>query len=302
MLRNTFQLFCAALAAAPALVMAADGDTSFPKVGELDVVFPRNDTYAVVSPFPVIFGFQRSNALLRFGTYLEWQVSCPLVMSGIGFFRGDETRGPTQIPYYYVNESRATGKDVYKEDFHLWRGESKQCTLSWKFEFGIDCKRYDNGTFESRVGYYPEQSGSVNFTLAFDGKLPHDAIAGYEGCPVPALAVEVQKNLTGCPEINGAGLVDTKPCDLDVKSVASSLAAAVAAPTITLTEAPGSTTTSRSSTTRTTSGSRTSTTSATGSGTSNNNDNQGSRYGAYGSTVAILWCALIGVFSFLVFI
>ncbi|VUC28070.1 unnamed protein product [Clonostachys rosea] len=301
MLRNAIQLLCAVLAAA-AIVLAADGDNSFPLIGELDVVFPRNDTYAVVSPFPVIFGFQRSNALLRFGTYLEWQVSCRLVMSGIGFFRGDETTGPTQVPYYYVNESRATGKDIYKEDFHLWRGESKQCTLSWKFEFGIDCKRYDNGTFESRVGYYPEQSGSVNFTLAFDGKLPHDAIAGYDGCAEPALAVEIQKNLTGCPEINSAGLVDTKPCDLNVKSVASSLAEAVATPTITLTEAPGSTTTSRSSSTRTSPGSGTSSTTSTGSGTSNNNDSQGSRSGAYGSTIAILSCALIGILSLLAFI
>ena len=41
------------------LAVASDEDVaSFPAIGEVDIVFPREDTYAAEAPFPVIFGLQ----------------------------------------------------------------------------------------------------------------------------------------------------------------------------------------------------------------------------------------------------
>lgn len=39
------------------LAAASDEDAvSFPAIGEVDIVFTREDTYAAEAPFPVIFG------------------------------------------------------------------------------------------------------------------------------------------------------------------------------------------------------------------------------------------------------
>jgi hypothetical protein len=49
---------------------------SFPTSLEGDFVFPRNKTYAVVSPFPVVFAFQNANALSLDGAAFSWDLHC----------------------------------------------------------------------------------------------------------------------------------------------------------------------------------------------------------------------------------
>lgn len=54
------------------LAAASDEDVvSFPAIGEVDVVFPREDTYAVEAPFPVIFGLQNAPVLTTFSGTLN---------------------------------------------------------------------------------------------------------------------------------------------------------------------------------------------------------------------------------------
>jgi hypothetical protein len=272
------------LASALLALLPASASAQNPETGELSVVFPRNDTYAVVSPFPVVLGFHQSNALLYYATSIDWQLECANgTLFGLGHMYGDDEDWPSSVPYFYTNASYALGDQNEDGDsFPYWKGETDSCTLSWEFKFLVECEYEDDGSKLIKTGYYPTQTGSVNFTLAIDGTLPHDAISDYEGCPEAGIAVRIEDKDDSCAIVDGDGLVDTKPCDLDVAAAASSLADKVATATTTLTEL---TSTTEPASTTTTSDSAAET---TGSGDGNGeNSNGGSGSGGDGEGLGI---------------
>ncbi|KAI8713363.1 hypothetical protein NCS52_01280600 [Fusarium sp. LHS14.1] len=248
-------------------VAIAKDQVSFPATGEFDVVFPRNDTYAVEAPFPVIFGLQNAPVMLSFPTQINWEVTCDFgTLFGINRFQGERSIAPPSDPYFYINSSRALVKAEEGDQFKYFRSDHDTCVLTWELFYYAICEREPDGTLKIMGGYFPKRTGNVTFTLRPGAKSPREAIAKYDGCAVAGTAVKVQSNETGCAHIAEDAAPKPKPCELDVKGVASSLAAAVVKPSTSLTALPSTTTEAGSSRTGLGSASEPTTTGGTSGG------------------------------------
>ncbi|QPC67584.1 hypothetical protein HYE67_009815 [Fusarium culmorum] len=218
------------------LAAASDDDVvSFPAIGEVDIVFPREDTYAVEAPFPVIFGLQNAPVLTTFSGTLNWELDCAYTLFGIGRLYLDFL--PDTEPYYFLNTSQAIA-DADEDQFQYWRGEEDSCILKWGFRWTTICE--------------PRSDGSVLLKNNQFQRSGNKAIAEYEGCAIGGTAIKLEKNHTvGCPILAQDSSPKPKPCEIDVKKARSSLAAAVVKPTTSLTEIPSKTTDSGARTTGT---------------------------------------------------
>lgn len=246
-------------------VTVAEDLVDFPATGELDVVFPRNKTYAVEAPFPVILGFQNAPVLLSFATQIKWNVDCAFgTLWGTGYLDGERGIAPSSDPYFWVNGTDTLAKTEDGDDqFEYWRSDHDTCTLGWEILFYTTCEREADGSLRIMSNYFQPLTGNVTFTLRPGATSPQDAIANYDGCAVAGTNLNIKSNETGCAQIADDPVTNPKPCDLDVEGVASSLANAIPTPTTSLTSV--STTSSTDGATETGSGSA-SETSSGGSG------------------------------------
>jgi hypothetical protein len=222
------------------LTAASDEDVvSFPAIGEVDVVFPREDTYAAEAPFPVIFGLQNAPVLTTFSGTLNWELNCRYTLSGIGRLYLDFL--PDTEPYYFLNTSQAIA-DADEDQFQYWRSEEDSCILKWDFRWTTVCEPRSDGSVLLKNNQF-ERSGNVSFNLRPGAKTARKAIAEYDGCAIGGTAIKLERNHTvGCPILADDASPKPKPCNLDVKKARSSLAAAVVKPTTSLTEIPSKTT------------------------------------------------------------
>ncbi|KAF9765422.1 hypothetical protein IL306_002300 [Fusarium sp. DS 682] len=188
-----------------ALAAASDEDVvSFSAIGEVDIVFPREDTYAAEAPFPVVFGLQNAPVLTTFSGTLNWELDCAYTLFGIGRLYLDFL--PDSEPYYFLNTSNAVADADEGDQFQYWRGEEDSCIL--------------------------KRRGNITFTLHPEAKTARKAIAEYDGCAIGDTAVKVERNHTvGCPILARDASPKPKPCNLDVKKARSSLAEAIVKPT-----------------------------------------------------------------------
>ncbi|KAJ3495274.1 hypothetical protein NLG97_g3515 [Lecanicillium saksenae] len=267
MSRNPVGLALAALLAVAQFACALSNDGFSPQVGEMSVVFPQNDTYAVVSPFPIIFGYQNAPALLSYNSELSWRVECyQNSLYGADRINGYDYAEVTSGDFYVLNSSKTlqdflpSGDKNPKGPYAYWRGEQDACSLSWTFHYWTICSKQPDGATLIQAGV-GERSGKVYFTTRPGAKLPKDAIRDYQGCAVKGTAEQVLNSSISCPDL--LTQPEAQPCKLDVKAVASSLAAAAVSPTTSFTGT--STPTSTTSATSTTSDTAKSTPKATSS-------------------------------------
>ncbi|KAJ6439171.1 swirm [Purpureocillium lavendulum] len=117
------------------LAQAAD-QVRFPATGDISIVFPRNRTYGVAAPFPIILGLRNSPVLLSFSTELYWAVDCTnRTLFGRGQLKGDNELPPLADPFFYINATDALA-DKYGDgnSFPSWRdGDKDECALAWEF-------------------------------------------------------------------------------------------------------------------------------------------------------------------------
>ncbi|KAF5631637.1 uncharacterized protein FTJAE_7838 [Fusarium tjaetaba] len=194
------------------LAAASDEDViSFPAIGEVDIVFPREDTYAGEAPFPVIFGLQNAPVLTTFSGTLNWELNSI----------ADADEG---------------------DQFQYWRSEEDSCILKWDLRWTTVCEPRKDGSLLLKNNQF-ERSSNVTFTLRPGAKTARKAIAEYDGCAIGGTAVKVERNHTvGCPILAEDASSKPQPCGLDVKKARSSLAEAVVKPTTSLTVLPSKTT------------------------------------------------------------
>ncbi|ATY66224.1 hypothetical protein A9K55_001181 [Cordyceps militaris] len=285
MLRNPTALAFTALLMVAQVACASFGDDANDQVGEMSIVFPQNDTYAVVSPFPVIFGYQNAPALLSYNSELSWSVQCAQ-----GSLYGSDTINGykyAEVPsgaYYILNSTKTlqdalpSGSKDPKGSYGSWRGAEDACALSWAFHYWTVCsKQPDDATLiQSGVG---KRTGKMYFTVRPGAKLPRDAIREYQGCALKGTAEKVANTSIACPNL--LTQPEAQPCNLDVKAAASSLAGAAVSPTTSFT---GTSTSSivGATTTLSSSGS-----SGTGGSTSPKKDSSASTVGR--DSHSILW-------------
>jgi hypothetical protein len=200
---------------------AATSQVSLPANIEIDVIFPRQgETYAPVSPFPVVFAIQNAAVAWSFGFQFEWLIHTEQGIADVGTLdiSSDDPANPLvppADPYLLINKSIEL--PFYPNDAH---------TLSWQFGFFGNCTEDADGSDYTFQGVPFNAQGSFNFSTAYGGKAV-DVLAGGQ-CPALGSIVPVQSSIgANCPHIADSG-IQPSPCAFTIDAaVASSVSAAV---------------------------------------------------------------------------
>lgn len=296
MSRNPVRLAFTILLAVAWFACASSADDAIGQVGEMSIVFPQNDTYAAVSPFPIIFGYQNAAALLSYNSELSWSVQCAQgSLYGSDTVNGYKYADVPSGAYYILNSTKTlqdalpSGSKDPKGPYGNWHGAEDACSLSWEFHYWTVCSKQPNGAtlIQSGVG---KRAGKMYFTIRPGSKLPTDAIRDYQGCALKGTAEKVTNSSIACPDL--LTQPEAQPCNLDVRAAASSLAGAVVSPTTSFTGTPTSSTTKL--TTKTTSS--TDPQGTDGSSSKGGNKDSGATTVAWNSH-SILWVISVGLFN-----
>jgi hypothetical protein len=221
--------------------VSADSIT-LPTTIEIDLVFPLNQTYTLIDPFPVIFVIQNAAAAWDFGFDFEWNITgVPDEPSGSGFFSGWLMVGPgiyypdrptPSDPFIVVNSTRFVSApelpSVVVNNPLLAAGK---WTLSWSYESSI-CTPYGDIL---EIGSGVPAQGSISFTVEGGGASPDFT----SSCPILAGQIDIVANWTGCPQVGTPGT--SNPCGAKIDAAqASSISAVLALSTSTSSATGGS--------------------------------------------------------------
>jgi hypothetical protein len=200
---------------------------------EIDLVFPLNQTYTLIDPFPGIFFIQNAAAAWNFGFDFQWNISgvpdgsSSSEVFGPGFlFEGQGLYHPAPSdPFIVVNSTRFPSAIVNTQ---LPAGK---WTLGWSYESSI-CTQ--NGDILNIGSGIPAQ-GSISFTVEGGGASPDFT----SSCPILAGQIDIVANWTGCPQLGTAG--PSNPCGAKIDAAqASSISAILALGTSTSSAMGGS--------------------------------------------------------------
>ncbi|KAF1734626.1 hypothetical protein CRV24_006168 [Beauveria bassiana] len=116
----------------------------------MSIVFPQNDTYAAVSPFPVIFGYQNARASLSYNSELSWSDSVRprFAVRRRHHQRIQVCRGVPSGEHCILNSTKTlqdalpdgSSKDP-KGPYGNWRGAEDTCSLTWEFHYWTVCSK-----------------------------------------------------------------------------------------------------------------------------------------------------------------
>jgi hypothetical protein len=125
-------LFCILLAQ---VFFATTEATTLNSTIEIDLVFPLNQTYAPINPFPVIFIIQNAAAAWNFGFQFLWNINGTSDEEGTGreafgpgllFVTPDSCHPAPSDPYIIANSTKFTGTN--NENYPLLPG---RWSLAW---------------------------------------------------------------------------------------------------------------------------------------------------------------------------
>ncbi|KAL5337628.1 hypothetical protein BJX70DRAFT_368785 [Aspergillus crustosus] len=198
-----------------ALAATAAAAISYPAAVEIDVLFPRNETY---SPdqigFPVVFAVQNAEASYDFGWLLSWQLrpanepdSIPIrgsAISDLNYFTGDDN----EFRYYFGNNIAvvpAPAEFASLLDPGQWRFDwtygASPCTP-------LEIRPVGNTK-------YTVASGTVYFTLDENATLEFEI--PLDDCPVYGDSFRIE-HWDLCPTNATASEVRTDPCAARLES------------------------------------------------------------------------------------
>jgi hypothetical protein len=204
----------------------AAAQISLPANIEIDVVFPRQgETYAPVSPFPVVFAIQNAAVAWSFGFQFEWNIYTEQgTFVDNGYFFTDAYTNPLvppADPYLVINKS-----------VELPYYSNNALTLEWEFDFHGNCTLDANGSDYTFQGVPFNAQGSFNFSTAYGGKAV-DVLAGGQ-CPALGSIVPVQSTVgpANCPHIADSG-IQPNPCAFTIDAAVASSVSASVVPTTT---------------------------------------------------------------------
>jgi hypothetical protein len=201
---------------------AATPQVSLPANIEIDVIFPRQgETYAPVSPFPVVFAIQNAAVAWSFGFAFEWLIHTEQgILADIGTLDISSDAAvnplvPPADPYLLINQS-----------VELSYYPNNALTLGWQFTFFGNCTENADGSAYTLQDVPFNAQGRFNFSTAYGGKAV-DVLAGGQ-CPALGSIVPVQSSMgANCPHIADSG-IQPSPCAFTIDAaVASSVSAAV---------------------------------------------------------------------------
>jgi hypothetical protein len=190
-------------------VLAVD----YPATIEVDLIFPRNETYNNMTSFPIVFALQNAEAALAFGYTIDWE----FVWLG-----GDEVEkfldaytGPDISNSLYVGDFKYThddsvlvaGKVSNRNGYYLRPGTY---AVQWTYDT-VTCSVSDTSTTYHIGGdAYVTSGGNVVFTAVADGsglgfEIPVDE------CPVFSGQWTAGDGTATCPELSSFD-AEPDPC------------------------------------------------------------------------------------------
>lgn len=222
---------------AMSLPTGAQAQVEIPTQVGVDIVFPRDNTYAPADPFPVVFALSGASAAWTYGFDFAWRTrradgctgQCGVVWSGElsvreGLFGG--VSFGAEDAYFLTTSARGMAAEDYDGGY----------TLEWEFGLARNCSTSPTGAVQSTGGVV-SASGTARFRLQRDANALSDAVSVQlrENCPLAGGVVGIQEDLDGCPRLGGDVMPD--PCALDVPDdvvnyVVSALAASPASPPV----------------------------------------------------------------------
>lgn len=231
--------------------MAAIDLPALPANIEVDIIFPRNETYAPANNFPIILALQNAALAWDFGWHVTWDLTNLSVVSSTSqdFVEGESILVPNfeKLPapsntFFIANSTEKLGGSYYRASgLGTYR-------LSWTFNLMQNCTEdgdFIDHSFGARLG-----DGELVFTIA-DGGKGVDFLDG-GACPPSGGAIGIQSNITACAHVDSLG-VEAQPCNIVIdEALASSLSAQL--PAIALPTSTTSTPSTASSPSKTTTG------------------------------------------------
>ena len=189
-----------------------------PQTIELDLVFPRNDTYAPLEYFPLILGLQNAEAAWPQGIKIDWMLeqldadTPPLE----GYFPPRDEKNYLDDSYHTRDEPPSDPFIYYHFPFTLRNFTTGHWRYSWQFGFAQNCTA-PNSRSEGWFLSQPRQE--VIFRTASGGR-PVDLLDLPEDCfgePVTFEIVDWTRtlwtDLDTCPILNGTS-PKPNPCAL----------------------------------------------------------------------------------------
>ncbi|RYP29142.1 hypothetical protein DL766_005517 [Monosporascus sp. MC13-8B] len=227
----------------PLLVGAADAERTLPADLQVDLIFPRNETYAPTQWFPIVFGVQNLDAVwpldIRLDVYVEsknWRLS------------GKQSDSwQYEIPSLTYEEFReAAGPMPGKHFFHfplvnMTNGTTDQYSIGWElrllnrcFANNTDPQLDDGGDGWRSHGPNPYALRFIQFSSAPGAQLP-DIEATVNSCAEPDEGTSASVRVTEVRKTSDTGapcpVLDTNVTTINCgyKPVAKELAANVSA-------------------------------------------------------------------------
>ncbi|KAJ5094021.1 hypothetical protein N7456_009882 [Penicillium angulare] len=142
---------------------------------ELDLVFPRNDTYAPLAFFPIVLAVQNANLAWQLGAAIQYSL---YYLDSDDILKGNayvSSGSPSTDPFFWIDYTQRTDQTE-----GAW-------LLYWEFGLYWNCS-YVNGSYSAEQSY-ESPGGMMYFTTASDGKQPDFES---ETCPMP-IAIEVKE-------------------------------------------------------------------------------------------------------------
>ncbi|KAH6689141.1 hypothetical protein F5X68DRAFT_255011 [Plectosphaerella plurivora] len=220
------------------LTRVASADRQLPADVQVDLVFPRNETYAPTQYFPIVFDVQNLDAVWPLEVSLEVRVTTP------SYYNEDGTTGPSWkkvwtdlSPEKFSNAFNATPNAhfLWIPAVNMTNGTTGQFSASWEITIRHLC--YPKELYQPDWGYdrwhnRPHRVflSEVEFSTAPGAQLP-DIAAAANSCSkrdksnsAAVRITEVRKTDDGhpCPVLE-----EIKPSSCGQKPVASLLAANV---------------------------------------------------------------------------
>jgi hypothetical protein len=198
--------------------VSADSET-LPATVEIDIVFPLNQTYTLIDPFPVIFVIQNATVAWRFGFTLEWNItgvpdghSVPYTIGPGYLFGTEDPVHPVPPPDPYIVVNSTIFPDLPE------KVPAGKWTLGWSYT-ASPCTQ--NGDYvDVKINRVLAQ-GSMSFTVEASGASPDFT----SSCPTLAGQVGMMADLLGCPQIGTPNT--SNPCGAKVDAVQASSISAV---------------------------------------------------------------------------
>ncbi|KAL4754066.1 hypothetical protein BDW72DRAFT_158061 [Aspergillus terricola var. indicus] len=188
---------------------------SYPTTIEVDLLFPRNETYNNMTGFPVVFALQNADAAGTFGWDIDWQFTWLDGSEDEKFL--DYYTGPQLIDSPTLNDFRYLADDIlvipgriYRENNYYIRPGIYRVT--WRY-LTSTCSETESTTWIDGSTIIARANSSFIFTVVADGsgldfEIPSDECPLYSGQWTAGSGTS-----TDCPDPDSKKYEDPDPCE-----------------------------------------------------------------------------------------